>query len=246
MFVIPMAGLSSRFFKAGYQQPKYQLLLGKQTLFAHALRSFEHYFATDRFLIILRDVYGTAEFVAQQMQLLGVQDYQLVVLDAETAGQAETVALGLQQADVAPDEPVYIFNIDTIRYGYRKPDFVQDASVAGYLEVFEDKGEHWSFIEAGPGQRVLRTTEKDKISDLCSDGLYYFRSVALYQQLFAQSCHQNLRVKNEYYIAPMYNLLIGDDGLVKYELIGLDEIDFCGTPDEYQALQDHGLKQPRN
>ena len=36
-----MAGLSSRFFKAGYTAPKYMLDLKGQTFFAHALRSFE-------------------------------------------------------------------------------------------------------------------------------------------------------------------------------------------------------------
>lgn len=33
MFIIPMAGLSSRFFKAGYTKPKYQLDLNGETVF---------------------------------------------------------------------------------------------------------------------------------------------------------------------------------------------------------------------
>lgn len=44
MFIIPMAGLSSRFFKAGYNKPKYQLMLGKETVFSWAVKSFEKYF----------------------------------------------------------------------------------------------------------------------------------------------------------------------------------------------------------
>ena len=32
MFIIPMAGLSSRFFKAGYNKPKYQLDLNGESV----------------------------------------------------------------------------------------------------------------------------------------------------------------------------------------------------------------------
>ena len=41
MFVIPMAGSSSRFFEAGFLLPKYQLLIGNETVFEWSVRSFE-------------------------------------------------------------------------------------------------------------------------------------------------------------------------------------------------------------
>ncbi|TOH10549.1 capsular biosynthesis protein, partial [Vibrio parahaemolyticus] len=44
MIVIPMAGMSSRFFKAGYKLPKYMLEAHGKSLFEHSLRSFESYF----------------------------------------------------------------------------------------------------------------------------------------------------------------------------------------------------------
>ena len=68
MFVIPMAGLSSRFFKAGYEVPKYQLDLCGKTVFARSLESFKAYFESDLFVIILRDVYDTKAFVEKEIQ----------------------------------------------------------------------------------------------------------------------------------------------------------------------------------
>lgn len=54
MIVIPMAGMSSRFFKAGYTQPKYMLEAHGQTLFEHSVNSFAAYFASTPFLFIVR------------------------------------------------------------------------------------------------------------------------------------------------------------------------------------------------
>ena len=234
MIVIPMAGLSSRFFKAGYNVPKYQLMLDDKTVFAHSLLSFKAYFASELFLIIIRDVYNTHDFVVQQLEQLAIKNYHICVLQDETQGQAHTVYLGLQSLALTQDEPIYIFNIDTFRHEFVKPNLAQTCE--GYLEVFRGEGEHWSFIELDENDTVIRTTEKERISDLCSDGLYYFKSARLFQQLFEFSQANRLHIKGELYIAPMYNLMIQQNMQVCYVLIELSQIDFCGTPDEYQAL----------
>ena len=54
MFIIPMAGLSSRFFKAGYTKPKYQLDLNGESIFAWSVKSFVQYFKSDKFIFHLR------------------------------------------------------------------------------------------------------------------------------------------------------------------------------------------------
>lgn len=240
MIVIPMAGLSSRFFKAGFEVPKYQLTINGCYVFDLALKSFERYFSTDLFVIVLRDCFNTKEFVETRLCALGIKRYLIKVLDFETQGQAETVLLGIENPDISNDEPLFIFNIDTFRYDFIKPDFVD--TCAGYLEVFRGDGEHWSFIEVD-GDTVTRTTEKLRISDLCSDGLYHFSSKALYIDLVAQAKAQQLLVNNELYIAPIYNLLIERGEQVRYHCIDRHEIDFCGTPAEYAVLLQDGLKQ---
>ena len=97
MIVFPMAGLSSRFFNAGYQQPKYMLTAHGETLFAHAVKSFKHYFDSEEFLFIVRDLYQTPHFVTEQAQLLGIKNFQIFILEQATRGQAETVTLGLEK-----------------------------------------------------------------------------------------------------------------------------------------------------
>lgn len=54
-----MAGMSSRFFKAGYDKPKYMLEATGITLFEHSVLSFKNYFERESFLFIIRDKYDT-------------------------------------------------------------------------------------------------------------------------------------------------------------------------------------------
>lgn len=232
MIVIPMLGLSSRFFSAGYTRPKYQLDLHGRSVFAHAVCSFERYFASERFVFLVRGDHDGPRFVAAELARLGIRDSAVQVFDHDTSGQAETVYLGLR--DEPAEAPLFIFNIDTFRPGYRKPDFI--AGCDGYLEVFEAPGEHWSFVDPGADGRVLRTTEKERISSLCSDGLYYFRSRELFDQAFVEARERGLKVRGEYYVAPLYNLLIGRGADIRYQQVPRSAVVLCGTPEEYRAL----------
>lgn len=234
MFIIPMAGLSSRFFKAGYTKPKYQLEIGDETVFSWSVRSFERYFTTDKFIFIYRDVYNTKAFLEKEMQKLGIVDYELVCLPDETLGQADTVYQGIK--NIPSDEEIYIFNIDSKIVNFLKPEWVNDCD--GYLEVFKGEGDHWSFAlpDKESSRIVIRTTEKERISDLCSDGLYYFKQKSVFEELFLNAKKNKNTSKNEYYIAPLYNDLISKQKVVYYDLIENDKILFCGTPDEYEVL----------
>lgn len=244
MIVLPMAGLSSRFFKAGYTEPKYMLPLGGQTVFAHALRSFEALFEQEPFLLICRADYDTPDFIQAEWTKLGLSPdmLNLVVLDHETAGQAETVTLGLSRAKADPNAPLTIFNIDTFRPGFRYPDRFNLTAIDGYVEVFEGEGTHWSFVrpdESAPdAQRAAEVAEKQRLSNLCSTGLYYFRTIGLYQNLYAPIAKKDPATLQggERYVAPLYNDAIRQGLDIRYMLIGSDEVQFCGTPDEYLAL----------
>ena len=228
-----MAGLSSRFFKAGYTKPKYQLDLNGETVFSWSVRSFEHYFKTDKFVFIYRDVYETKQFLEKEVVKLGISDYELVCLPEETLGQADTVYQGISNID--SNEEIYIFNIDSRIIDFIKPKWAAECDA--YLEVFKGEGDHWSFALAEENsRRVIRTTEKERISDLCSDGLYYFKKKSVFEKLFLSAKENQRTAKNEYYIAPLYNDLIEAGSTVFYDLIENYRILFCGTPDEYLQL----------
>lgn len=227
-----MAGLSSRFFKCGYTLPKYQLELNGLSVFSHSILSFKKYFDSETFVFVVRDVYDTPDFVKAEAKKLGISNFNIITLEKETRGQAETAYLATKQ--FPGDFPIYIFNIDTFRHNYTKPKFITECD--GYLEVFRAEGEHWSFVLPNGPEEVVKTAEKERISDLCSDGLYYFKQKTVFESLFLDALENEKTVRGEYYIAPLYNKLISRHAIVKYEIIDLNQIDFCGTPEEYQQL----------
>lgn len=237
MIVIPMAGLSSRFTKAGYTKPKYMLPLGGKSVFAHAIESFSAYFETMPFIFIARTIADTEAFIRKETAKLGIKVVHIIILDKETAGQAETVEFGIRKARVDLATPLTIFNIDTFRKDFRFPDAKWFKTSDGYLEVFKGEGANWSYIEPKKNSLeplVTRTTEKQPISDLCCDGLYHFTRADNFLDALTQ---ERLTPSSpELYIAPLYNYLIKKEKNIHYDLIDKKLITFCGIPEEYQLL----------
>jgi hypothetical protein len=239
MIVIPMAGNSRRFLEAGYTRPKYELEVRGESLFALTVGSFSRYFDSERFVFVCRSDLAAQSFVAAECERLGIRHAEIVALPFPTRGQAETVLLGLQGRGFDDNESLLVFNVDTIRAHYAFPPACEFAD--GYLEVFVGSGDGWSFVEptAGFSMRVLRTTEKERISNLCSTGLYHFARAGD----FAWACRIAMQDADafrarwkELYVAPLYNLLIAQGKVIAYHRVGRDEVRFSGVPAEYEAL----------
>ncbi len=229
-----MAGLSARFFDAGYDKPKYMLPGHGQPLFDHAVFSFQDYFKTLPFIFIVRDIHNTPSFVRERCAQLEINDYSIVVLQEETRGQAETVFLGLEH--VNESEPLTVFNVDTFRPGFILPDVSTHAD--GYLEVFKGEGKNWSYAKpaSATSDRVIETAEKNPISDLCSTGLYHFSETKSFKTAYEIERRKpdSERRNKELYVAPLYNHLIQRGQDIRYHLIAKDEVIFCGVPKEYE------------
>ena len=237
MIVLPMAGLSARFSRAGYAQPKYMLPIGGRSLFAHAAQSFRSYFEVEPFLFIARGGEDIRAFIDAECLSLGVREWRVELLQSPTAGQAETVALGLGQAGVPGAAALTIFNIDTIRLGFHRPTAPWAARSDGYLEVFQGEGANWSYVEpeAGAEPCVRRTAEKDRISDLCCTGLYHFARAADF--LWSLEEERTRPSAAELYVAPLYNHLIARAARIHYDLIAPEAVVFAGVPSEYEAAR---------
>lgn len=233
-----MLGKSSRFFDKGYNIPKYQLPLGKRTVFFESLKSFHKYFEKEKFIFVVRDEFNSKIFVEKEVVKLGILNYKIVESNKDTRGQAETVLIALQAC--IPDEPIIIFNIDTIRHNFTwpKPSEFGD----GFLEVFHAKGSNWSFIEAGENFKVIRTSEKNRISDLCSNGIYGFAKAEYFIDAYNKFL-SNIDPFTEIYIAPLFNSMIESKLIVKYRVAERFEIEHCGDPLDYENLKkrlEHG------
>lgn len=234
--IIPMAGLSSRFTKAGFVLPKYMLYIKNRSLFNLAVSSFEKYFDSCRFVFVARDVFDTKTFIEKECELMGIKDFEVVILPAPTKGQAETVLKGIKEASVAKDEPILIFNIDTFRPGFTFPQEMDDWD--GYLEVFVGSGKNWSYAktESDTSTLVVETAEKREISKYCSTGLYYFKSSEMFLNAYVENQEKPITGVAELYVAPLYNYMIAKSLKIHIHVIDRQDVIFSGVPSEYEDL----------
>lgn len=233
--IIPMAGLSSRFTKAGFTLPKYMLYAKDKSLFNLAVSSFENYFQTCRFVFVARDVWRTGDFVREECKLLGIKDFCIILLQEPTRGQAETVLKGIEGANIFDNESILIFNIDTFRPGYVIPHIADTCD--GYLDCFVGSGANWSYAkteDGTPTSKVILTAEKKEISNFCSTGMYFFRRsgdfIKAYKDYNGSTSEAAMK---ERYVAPLYNYLIENEKDIRVDVVSRDKVIFCGVPDEY-------------
>lgn len=229
-FIIPMVGQSKRFLEAGFTLPKYMLYIKESSLFNLSVSSFKDYFESSKFIFIARDVYETKKFIEAECGLLNLKNFEIVILDSMTKGQAESVYLAIQKSSTKEDDEIYIFNIDSFYLNFNLNKRICD----GYLDVFNGSGDHWSFAktDSSNSDRVIETIEKRRISEHCSTGLYYFKSANLFNQAYLQMYETGYSSEFEYFIAPLYNYLIENNELVLINKIENHDIRFCGTPAE--------------
>jgi NDP-sugar pyrophosphorylase family protein len=237
MIVIPMLGKSSRFSSQGYLTPKYMLPVGSATVFEHSVRSFQKHFLDEHFVFVVRRDHQAREFVARKAADLGIKDFRIKELAEDTRGQAETVFISINDYD--KDQILIVFNIDTVRTGFELPN--SDEFGDGFLEVFEGKGDGWSFVEPFPGTTdVIRTAEKVRISKYCSNGLYAFKKIADFRDAFQNTQPSSEFNISELYIAPLYNFLIEKGKKIKYHFVAESKIHHCGIPEDYeQYVRNH-------
>lgn len=227
IILIPMAGLSSRFVEVG-MAPKYTLKVKPfETMFDFALKSFEQWFDTAKFIIVVKDQYAM-DFAKSHCDVLGIKDYNILNLGQTTRGQAETTYNGLCEYHLDDsDDTLMIFNVDSQRRNIKLPDDdIWDTLFDAFYD--EDTKPIWSFCKVDKNDNVIKTAEKNKISHWCSTGLYVFRSAKLFSDAYSEAYQDS---NYNFYISSLYNNLKGmTNRLLKCDK---NDLDVIGTPEQY-------------
>ena len=233
--VITMGGLGSRFQKAGYTVPKYMIEAKGKTLFEWSLLSLADFQKDAAFTFLARaeeglDVEG---FIRKECEKLGIEAFEIILLDHLTDGQATTALLANRVWN--PENALLVYNIDTYvePFAMRAEDLRGD----GFIPCFRADGDHWSFVRLDEAGRVAEIREKQRISDHCTLGAYYFKSCALYERLY-RAFYQDEKnlVNGEKYIAPLYNFLLEQGGEIYISDIPSEKVHVLGTPEELQVF----------
>lgn len=228
--IITMAGEGRRFREEGITTPKPMIEVRGKSLFEWAVGSLQNFYDQPFFFISQQNLYA-ASFIQEKARSLGISSVSIKEITGLTRGQAETV---LAAEDMVPNQenPILIYNIDT----FVEPEYIkrEDIHGSGWIPAFRAEGDHWSFVSLDERSRVVDITEKVRISQYATIGLYYFSSFSLYRSLYEKYPFES---NKERYVAPLYRLMLPDPNLQIYShIIPEEAVHVLGTPEEVRRF----------
>lgn len=205
--VVPMAGRGSRFASAGFTTPKPLIPLGGRPMIEWIIENIRparpHRFA---FLCLVEHLERYPEVPAEIRRLC--PGCEIVPVTAVTEGAACTVLLARELID--NDEPLMIANSDQI-VDLAIDDYLAAAdapNVAGLIMTFWSDHPKWSYCRLRDDGTVGEVVEKQVVSNEATVGIYNFARGHDFVRAADAMIAADLRVNNEFYVAPCYNQLI--------------------------------------
>ena len=233
--VITMAGIGRRFREAGYNEPKYMIRAKGKSLFEWSMESLRGFNDENtKYIFIVRKEDNSRDFIINEMKKFEIKDIEVIELEEQTDGQATTAMCAAEYWN--KEEELLIYNIDTYveAYEMKKNQIEGD----GFIPCFKAEGDHWSFVKLNDEGKAVEIREKQRISDNCTLGAYYFKTCKLYEDLYSEyyKDNQNLE-KGEKYIAPLYNYLLEKGGDIRISIVDKNKVHVLGTPKELEEFK---------
>lgn len=238
--VLPIAGRGARFSNAGYSVPKPIIPVHGMPMIELVLRNVRpacpHRVA---FLALEDHLVGTGlRAILEQ----AAPDAAIIPVRKVTEGAACTALLG--RAFMDSNEPLMLVNSDQ----------VVDIDINAYLASLDNHDADglimtmwaddpkWSFVNLASNGLVTRVVEKEVVSNDATVGIYNFRRGRDFVQAADRMIEKGLRVRGEFYVAPVYNEMIEWGARVVAHRVGAvgKGMYGLGTPEDLQDF----LKRP--
>lgn len=206
--VIPMAGLGSRFTKAGYSLPKPLIPVHGVPMIRLVIENIKPA-CPHRFIFICQRAH-VAEYDLRVKLAGWAPGATVVELDGLTDGAACTVLTAREY--VANDDPMMIANSDQYVDMAIDPYVasISERDLDGLIMTMQAHDPKWSFAALDEQGHVTRVVEKEVISTHATVGIYNFARGRDFVAAADRMIAKNLRVNNEFYVAPVYNEMIAD------------------------------------
>lgn len=233
--VMPMAGRGSRFNGSEYQSPKPLINVFGKPMFIHALESIKGINYSKLIIITLKE-HQEKFNVSELLEVHGVENAELVIIDQVTEGQLCTVLAARHFFDQLTED-ILIVSSDTLIVSEIGKDISQkDANCEGIISVKNMLGDNWSFAKTDSDGNVIEVAEKVRISNNASTGIYYFSNAKQFCEIADHIITSNERTKGEFYVIPVYQKIIQKGGKVKTSQA--QEMWDMGTPDALKIFLD--------
>lgn len=217
--VIPMAGDGTRFRNAGYTISKPLIPIQGKPMIQWVLNNLkstnpEVQKRIEYHLIIREEAMEELKHLEST-----IANLKLHPISSLTEGPACTV-LTVRDLLLSDNNPLLMANSDQ----YLEWDFDDFLEVSlnkefdGVISTFynPDKNDtKWSFASLDSEGLVTRVAEKEYIGPNATTGIYFWQDGSKFVHYAEQMINANERVKNEFYVGPVYNYLINNDGKVR-------------------------------
>lgn len=229
--LIPMAGEGSRFAKEGYTFPKPLIDVEGKPMIQQVVENLD--FDATYIFLVRKDHLDRYTGLASTLDRITNGQFKIVKVDGLTEGATCTALLAKEHID--NDDDLLIANSDQIiDYSAENFRYLKDfSSVDAIVFCFHAVHPKWSFVKVNSRGLVTMVAEKNPISDIATCGIYWYRKGQDFVKAAERMIAKNIRVNNEFYIAPVYNELISDGkSLLPFFVNKMHGI---GTPEDLNA-----------
>ncbi len=207
--LIPMAGEGSRFAKEGYQFPKPLIDVNGKPMIQRVVENLD--FDGEYIFLARKEHLKKYSGLENTLKQITNNKCKIVVVDSLTEGAACTALLAKEY--INNEEDLLIANSDQI-IEYEQENFNYLRSLTNLDSIvfcFNAVHPKWSFVKVNSRGFVTEVAEKNPISNIATCGIYWYRRGSDYVKYAEEMISKNIRVNNEFYIAPVYNELIRDN-----------------------------------
>lgn len=232
--IMPMAGEGSRFLKEGWTIPKPLIKLHDKELFLRALSSVYIDDAPIKYSFIVRQEHIDKYQIDIKIKRL-LPEANIFSVKETTRGAVETCLKA--RSVMSKEDSILIMDCDLefssksytkyIREILSKP--VNEVN-GGILVSFNSNLPKYSYAEIDENYNVIRTAEKEVISNHALCGAYFFSKSSSFLMAADEMLADANFDKPEFYVSLLFNTLLKNGETVK--LARMEEYYSYGTPEE--------------
>lgn len=238
--VVPMAGLGSRFTKEGYTKPKPLIDVHDKPMIHLVIDNLRPK-CVHRFIFICQEEHDETYGISDKLSKWAPHS-EIILIDGVTEGAACTVLKAIHL--INKDDPLMIANsdqyIDVDINNYLEHGL--NENLDGLIMTMYANDSKWSYALLGKDKYVKKVVEKEVVSNEATVGIYNFRKGRDFVEAAEKMIALDMRVNNEFYVAPVYNMLIDNKAHIGVFNIGSvgDGMYGLGTPADLEYF----LEQP--
>ena len=233
-----MAGAGSRFTKEGYTFPKPLIDVNGKPMIQTVVENLD--FDCEYIFLVRKEHIEKYSGLINTLDRITNGKFEYVVVDGLTEGAACTALLAEEYID--NDEDLLIANSDQyIEYSPQNFLMLKNLNSAhDIVYTFNEVHPKWSFVKTNSRGYAVEVAEKKPISNIATCGIYWYRHGSDFVKYAKQMIEKDIRVNNEFYIAPVYNELIQDGkALIPFYVHSMWGI---GTPEDLRYFLEKSKK----